>query len=380
MSSASSLMPHAVCWREDQHLIWTMAISNAVTFLSYTTICVTLLLLARRTHRIIVREWGYLLTGFALFLVACGSTHLLEVVTTWSPAFWIDAWTNILTAVLSGYVALQLMRRGKTIACRVNDYAERLTRSEKEKAELQESLIAAQKLEDWSRMSAVVTHEIGNPLESIQNILYLIRQSEAATPEILKLTRMASQEADRVLSISRSTLAFFRQSHTAERVDLRTAAESVRFLLDPVLRQREVTLNVKSYGDNCVDTLAGEVRQVMLNLVRNACEASPRGGSHVTLTLAGLADVVEIKVTDEGTGIEPALLPSIFQFGQTTKGSHGNGMGLWMVKHIVDKHGGSVKVESDVGKGATFTIAWPRRAASQRERSRRSHELRPASV
>ena len=380
MPSASSLMPHAVCWREDQQLIWTMAISNAVTFLSYTTICLTLLLLARRTRRIIMRDWAYFLTGFALFIVACGSTHLLEVITTWSPIFWIDAWANILTAALSGYVAVQLIRRGKAMAFGANDYAERLAHAEDEKAELQESLIAAQKLEDWSRMSAVVTHEIGNPLESIQNILYLIRQSDVATPEIVRLTRTASEEADRVLSISRSTLAFFRQSPTTERVDLRSAADSVRFLLDPVLRRREVTLNVKSYGDICVDAFAGEVRQVMLNLVRNACEASPRGGSHVTLTLAGLADCVEIKVADEGAGIDPKLLPTIFQFGHTTKGTQGNGMGLWTVKHIVDKHGGAVKVESEPGKGTIFTITWPRHAHVQRSRTATVDDLRPVGV
>ena len=114
--SASSLMPHAVCWRADQHLIWTMVISNAVTFLSYTTICITLLALARRTRVVIARDWVFFLTGFALFIVACGSTHFMEVVTTWSPAFWLDAWTNILTAVLSAYVALQLIRRLKTIS------------------------------------------------------------------------------------------------------------------------------------------------------------------------------------------------------------------------------------------------------------------------
>lgn len=378
--SASSLMPHAVCWREDQNLIWTMAISNAVTFLSYTTICLTLLLLARRTRKVILRDWAYFLIGFALFIVACGSTHLLEVITTWSPIFWIDAWTNIITALLSGYVAMQLIRRGKAIAFGMNDYADRLARTEDEKAEMQESLMAAQKLEDWSRMSAVVTHEIGNPLEAIQNILYLIRQSEVATPELVRLTRMASEEADRVLAISRSTLAFFRQSNAPERVDLRAAAESVRFLLDPILRRREITLSIKSYGDFWVEAFAGEVRQVMLNLVRNACEASPRGGSHVTLTLAGLAEFVEIKVADEGTGIEPALLPTIFQFGQTTKGSQGNGMGLWMVKHIVDKHGGTVQVESEVGKGTTFTIAWPRRVTRRREQTLRSTELRAVGV
>jgi signal transduction histidine kinase len=215
-------------------------------------------------------------------------------------------------------------------------------------------------------MSAVVTHEIGNPLEAIQNILYLIRQSEVATPEIVRLTRMASEEADRVLTISRSTLSFFRQSSTPERVDLRSAAESVRFLLDPLLRRREITLNVRVSGDITVDALAGELRQVLLNLVRNACEASPRGGSAVSLTLSGQADHVDIIVKDEGSGIDPVVLPTIFQFGQTTKGSQGNGMGLWTVKHIVDRHGGKIHVDSQPGHGATFTITWPRHIHSQR--------------
>ncbi len=358
--SSSSLMPHAVSWRADQHLIWTMVISNAITFLSYTTICFTLLLLVRRTRRIIVRDWAFFLTGFALFIVACGSTHLLEVITTWSPAFWLDAWTNIITAVASGYVALQLIRRSRAIAAGVNDYAVRLARTEVEKSQLQESLLAAQKLEDWSRMSAAVTHEIGNPLEAIQNILYLIRNSDAATPEMARLTRMASEEADRILTISRSTLSFFRQSPAPERVDLRSAADSVRFLLDPLLHRREVILKISSSGDVHVHAFAGELRQVLLNLIRNAAEASPRGGSTVKVTLAGVADHVDITITDEGSGIAPDILPTIFHFGQTTKGPHGNGMGLWTVKHIVDKHGGRIHIDSTPGHGTTFTLTWPR--------------------
>ena len=374
-------MPHAVCWRADQHLIWTMVIANAITFLSYTTICLILLALARRTRRVLIaRDWIYFLSGFALFIVACGFTHLMEVITTWTPAFWLDAWANILTAALSAYVALQLIRRLKDISFGINDYAERLTRTEDEKAQMQETLLAAQKLEDWSRMSAVVTHEIGNPLESIQNILYLIRQSEVATPEIVRLTRTASEEADRVLAISRSTLAFFRQSSVPERVDLRTASESVRFLLDPVLRRSEVTLNVRVSGDVLIEALSGEVRQVLLNLVRNACEASPRGGSNVTLTLAGLAEHVEIIVADEGIGIPPEVLPTIFQFGQTTKGSQGNGMGLWTVKHIVDKHGGTIRVHSEPNKGATFTIEWPRNINTSTPHARFTKRLRTVTA
>src|SRR5207253_2119339 len=91
-----SLMPHAVCWSRDPSLIWTMAVTNAITFVSYFSICFTLFYMARRTRRSIYGEWGFFLVGFALFIVACGSTHLMEVVTTWIPVFWVDSWTNII--------------------------------------------------------------------------------------------------------------------------------------------------------------------------------------------------------------------------------------------------------------------------------------------
>src|ERR1035441_9337680 len=125
-----SLMPHAVCWAAAPRLIWTMAIANAITFASYVSICVVLLVLARRTRRVIARDWAYFLIGFALFIVACGTTHLMEVVTTWIPVFWVDAGTNVITAALSGYVALQFIRRAPELGFGINDYADKLSRSE----------------------------------------------------------------------------------------------------------------------------------------------------------------------------------------------------------------------------------------------------------
>src|SRR5580698_10596075 len=115
MLDKASLMPHIVCWKADPRLVWTMAVTNGITFLSYVCICITLLVLARRTRRVIARDWAYFVVGFALFIVACGSTHLLEVITTWVPIFWIDAWTNIITAALSALVAVMLIRRASTI-------------------------------------------------------------------------------------------------------------------------------------------------------------------------------------------------------------------------------------------------------------------------
>jgi signal transduction histidine kinase len=364
-----SLMPHAVCWAAAPHLIWTMVIANAITFLSYVSICITLLVLVSRTRLIIARDWAYFLVGFALFIVACGSTHMMEVVTTWIPMFWIDAATNVVTAVLSGYVAVMLIRRAGAITHGLNDYAARLASTERERGQMRESLLAAQKLEDWSRMSTVLAHEINNPLETIGNALYLIRTTDGATSEVVTLAKAAADEVSRVIDLSRSTLSFFRQGGEPEPINLTSLVESVRFLLAPLIQKQGVILDTESTGDTTIEGFPGEVRQVLLNLVRNACEASAGTAGQVSVTLTGKPAGVAIVVADRGCGIDAAVMPTLFQFGASTKGARGNGMGLWTVKHIVTKHGGSIGVESEVGEGTRFTLWWPRLYASGGEAS-----------
>lgn len=359
-----SLMPHAVCWRQDPQLIWTMAVTNAITFLSYFSICITLFYLARKTNRVIVRDWIFFLVGFALFIVACGSTHLLEVITTWVPIFWVDAWTNIITAVLSAYVAIQFIRRAQDLGYGINDYADRLANAETEKAQVEQSLLDARKLEEWNRMSAVVTHEINNPLTAIQNYLFLIQSNPQASDEVKLMAEQAEDEVRRIGSIARSTLGFFRQGEHPEETDLQASARSVRSLLEPTVRQRGVEIVIEASGDCKLAAYAVEIRQVLLNLVRNACEASKKG-SKVLIRIEGRAQDVRVMVEDEGTGIAPEMLEKLFQFGRTTKGERGNGMGLWAVKKLVSRRGGSVSVESSVGKGSRFTVIWPRAGSSE---------------
>ena len=353
-------MPHAVCWAAEPRLIWTMVVTNLVTFLSYLTIASTLLHLVRRTGRILVRDWGYFCVGFALFILACGSTHLLEVITTWSPIFWVDAWTNIVTSLLSAYVAVMLIKRIGVITYGINDYAARLQRTESEKLQIEESLVAAQRLEDWSRMSAAVSHEIRNPLQAILNMQYLIGVMEGATPEIAELARLAGEEAQRALLIADSTLSFIRQTPKPETIDLRGAVESVSFLLAPTIRQKSISLQIESEGDCSVEGYAGEIRQVLLNVSRNACEAVSTAGTRVHVELAGDGEGVHMSVTDQGSGIRAELLPTIFEFGMTTKGEHGNGMGMWTVKRLVSKHRGTVDVQSKSGEGTRVDLWWPR--------------------
>ncbi len=367
MFSHIPLMPHAVCWRADPQLIWAMVVANAITALAYLTVCLTLLYLVRHTRRVIARDWAYFATGFALFIVACGSTHFMEVVTTWIPFFWIDATTNIVTALLSSWVAFQLIRRVHTVGDSINDYAARLANTVQEQRQMQESLMAAQKLEEWSRMSAMVAHEVANPLDAIQNLLYLIRHDENATPEIVRWAAAAEDEAMRVITISRSTLDFFRKGTSPEPADLFSAAESVRSLLQSLLQKQQLTLDLIATGDTTVQALPGEPRQVLLNLMRNACEAIPEPGRKVTVTFNGQPEGVEILITDQGTGIPPTVLAQLFSFGLTTKGLQGNGMGLWAVLQIMQRHGGSVEVTATSSAGTTFRLFWPRTYASARK-------------
>jgi two-component system NtrC family sensor kinase len=115
-------MPHAVCWAADPKLVWTMVVGNLVTFVSYLSLCLTLLYIVRGTSKVIAKDWTWFVIGFALFIVACGSTHLMDVITTWVSVFWIDAGAVVVTAVLSAYVAIMLIRRTGHITFAINDY------------------------------------------------------------------------------------------------------------------------------------------------------------------------------------------------------------------------------------------------------------------
>ena len=365
MQQSAPLMPHAVCWAAAPRLIWTMVVTNAITFLSYVCICLTLLFLVSRTRRVIARDWAWFAVGFALFIVACGSTHLLEVITTWVPVFWVDAAANVITAILSAVVALMLIRRASFIGWSINDYADRLARTEDEKQKMYESLVAARKLEDWSRLSTSIAHEISNPIESIQNLLYLIRSAEGASAEVVALATTAADEADRVITISRSTLTFFRQGAEKEVVDLVAAAASVRFVMETPLRKKAIQIVMDPSGEGGfeVQAFAGEARQVLLNLIRNAIEATSDDGEDVRVSLHAEPGGVAVTVADRGMGIPQDRLATLFEFGRTSKGDAGNGMGLWTVRHILERHGGSITVESTVGEGAAFRLWWPRAGA-----------------
>ena len=129
-------------------------------------------------------------------------------------------------------MAVQFIRRAPDLGFGINDYALRLASTETEKAQIEESLLASRKLEEWNRMSAVVTHEINNPLAAIQNLMFLIEISPGVTPEIVADGAAIGRRGapDRVADALHAGILPAVQA--PEKVDLLSSAESVRVLLE----------------------------------------------------------------------------------------------------------------------------------------------------
>ena len=230
----------------------------------------------------------------------------------------------------------------------------------------QEMIRKTEKLAAAARLSATVAHEINNPLEAVVNLLFIAKTSPQATPELIENLELAEQELERVAHITRQTLGFYRESNSPERV-------GISAIVEPILKMYSNRMNSKAiqfqFADNhCPPVLgvAGELRQAIGNLIANAIDAVPREGRidiRCSCGKTAAGQEAEILVEDNGPGIAPDLLDRIFDPFFTTKRDVGTGLGLWVAKEIINRHGGSIQVRSGSGpdgaRGAAFLIRLP---------------------
>lgn len=232
---------------------------------------------------------------------------------------------------------------------------------EQEKA-MRAQLVQSGKLAAMGRMLASVAHEINNPLQVIQNALYLLKKEPGLRPMARDYLQVAEAEADRTAGLISRLRETYRPA-TSE--DFRPEAlnaliEHVYKLIAVHLRHNAV--NFLFHADPELPLVWGlrdHLQQALLNLCLNAVEAMPLGGT-LTLCTEYLADQGEVRLTiqDTGVGIEPELLANIFDPFVTTKAS-GTGLGLAITHDIVQQHRGRIEVESRMGEGTRFTLCLP---------------------
>ena len=222
--------------------------------------------------------------------------------------------------------------------------------SKRKRAE--KTIVQTESLVTMGRLSASIAHELNNPLESVTNLLFLI--SNGNTIEDMQYySRLAEQELARVTKIATETLRFYRPQSAPGPVDMVDVVESVLALFEGRIRSKSVNV-IRNYRPviHEVQAYNGELRQVFLNLVGNSLDAMTEKGS-LRISVRASRDWtgthrrgVRVTVCDTGSGIPKSMLQKVFEPFVSTKEQTGTGLGLWISRDIVKRHGGVLHVRS----------------------------------
>jgi PAS domain S-box-containing protein len=222
------------------------------------------------------------------------------------------------------------------------------------------------KLAAAARLSATVAHEINNPLEAVINLIFIAKSDPGTPAQVIQQLTLAEQEVERVAHIARQTLGFYRDSNAPEPIQIDALIESILKVYSNKLESCGIHVLRNFCSCPPIQGVAGELRQVFSNVIANAIDAAGEGGTiAVSSSFAANDDggFVEVVVADSGSGVAPEHLDRIFEPFFTTKKDVGTGLGLWVTKEIIERHGGSIQVRpsnaQDGVPGAAFTVQLP---------------------
>ncbi len=238
-------------------------------------------------------------------------------------------------------------------------------RDRTEVAELQEQVIQAEKLATLGQLAAGVVHELNNPLTSISvygDYLHQKLDASGADPGDVEKARRIVDASDRILRFTKDLVTYARPASEAPALlSIADALDKALVFCDHVLQERSVVLE-KTYADDppLIVGIAGQLHQVFINLITNACHAVDSGGCiRISLQATDEGEAV-VEIEDDGNGIEESKLRHIFEpFYSTKKEGAGTGLGLSIVKNIIDTHRGEISVRSALGEGTTFVVKFP---------------------
>ena len=368
LTFSEPFMPHGFCYLWNSRLIWLHLISDSLIALAYISIPLTLLYFVRRRKDI---PFNWMFLCFGLFIIACGVTHVMEVVTLWIPAYWFSGGVKAVTALASVSAAIllaQLMPQVLTIP------TPEIFR--KANAALQEEIQERKRIEQEIRLQSAqleaankeleafcysVSHDLRAPLRSIDGFSLALQEDYGAQLDgeangYLNRVRAATQRMglliDDLLNLSRVT----RTEMKHEEVDLTAIAQNLAAELQKTQPGRNVQFVIQpglhAQGDSELLRLALE------NLLSNAWKfTSKHPQARIEVGQVQQNGTSAFFVRDDGAGFDSAYVGRLFGPFQRLHGMTefpGTGVGLATVQRIIHRHGGRVWAQGAVERGATF--------------------------
>jgi signal transduction histidine kinase len=250
-----------------------------------------------------------------------------------------------------------------TIAQQMSLIIER-KQAEEEKAVLEDQLRHADRLATIGQLAAGVAHELNEPLGNILGFAQLAARADPQPPQVATDLSKIVDASLSARDVIRKLMLFSRQTPPVkEKVNLNDVVENGLSLLENRCLKQGIEIECNTAPELPEITAdAGQLNQILVNLIVNALQAMPEGGT-LAVTTAGLDDSVLLRVEDEGIGMSEEVLSRIFMPFYTTKDTdEGTGLGLSVVNGIVSSHGGFIKVESEPGRGSSFEVHLPIRS------------------
>jgi signal transduction histidine kinase len=423
--STDIFMPHGMCFAWDPGVLWLNVLSDSVIAASYYAIPFLLFYFVKKRRDL---AFNPIFVAFGVFILACGTTHLLGAVTVWTPA---DGLVKAVTALASAATFLMLIplmpvliklpspsemekeiveRRAaeeeirrmnaeleRRVAGRTAELAESvakqksaadslrsanedLQREMQRRHEVEDQLIQAQKMEAVGRLAGGVAHDFNNLLTAILGYAELLRGQVELDPEALDYAAEVTVAAERASALTNQLLAFSRrQSAAPQVVDMNHVVKRIDKLLRRIIGE-DIELETRLAPDLWrVMVDPAHMDQVIMNLAVNSRDAMP-GGGKLTIETANVQLTEEyagshlgaqpgphvmMAVSDTGTGMDAATQARVFEPFYTTKEQgKGTGLGLSIVYGIVKQNAGGIRLYSEPAHGTVFKIYLPAVGAS----------------
>ena len=390
---SSMLSPHGICLLWEPELIWLHVASDAVIAVAYFSIPFALALLLGKRRDI---EFNWIFWAFAIFIMACGFTHVFAIYTLWVPVYGIEGLVKALTAVASIVTAALLWQLLPKLLAIPSPAQLRQTRAALEEEgkqrrgaedtlqkfrqiEATEAQIRqAQKMEAVGQLTGGIAHDFNNILTVITGTIEILGEAVADRPDLAAIAKLIEEAAARGADLTSHLLAFARRQPLQPReVDVNSLLIGSAGLLRPTLGEH-IEIN-SILADDVAPALVdpNQLTTTIINLALNARDAMP-GGGKLTLESKNVVldenypdwnsevaagNYVMIAVSDSGCGIAADHLERVFEpFFTTKEVGQGTGLGLSMVYGFIKQSNGHIKVLSEVGQGTTVKVYLPQAA------------------
>lgn len=395
---SANLAPHGLCllWRPE--LIWLHVVSDVIIALSYYSIPVVIAVFVSKRPDV---GFGWVFWSFAVFILACGTTHVFGIWTLWVPDYAAEGGVKALTAMASVITAIglwpllpqalavpsphQLRQANDALQVQI---AERdaalmaLQREKEERLKAEDMLRQAQKMEAIGQLTAGIAHDFNNLMTVvIGNVERARRRIPSLDDEqLFKALDGARTGAERAAALTHRLLAFGRRqplaaatinandviAHSADTLD-RTLGDNIRVVANLAADLWPTTLDAEAF-ENAILNLAVNARDAMAGGGRLVLASRNVTAPDSTLAMVGLpaGDYVEIAVADTGPGMTPEVAGRAFEPFFTTKSvGQGSGLGLSQVYGFAVQSGGAAVIDSVPGEGTTVRLFLPRAAVGE---------------